>query len=44
MDPLYELTDEEKIERDIEALAQLIFDIYMDKKQRERTEIALNDE
>jgi hypothetical protein len=29
-----ELTDEEKIERDIEALALLIFDIYMDKKQR----------
>jgi len=30
-----DLTDEQKIERDIEALAQLIYDIYQDKKAQE---------
>jgi len=39
-----ELTDGEKIERDIEALAQLIFDIYIDKKQRDLLQSELSDD
>ena len=31
-----ELTQEELIERDAEALALLIYDIYQDKKQKEK--------
>lgn len=31
-----ELTQEELIERDVEALALLIYDIYKDKKRKEQ--------
>ncbi len=33
-----ELTDKEKIEQDALALAQLIYDIWKDKKQKEQSE------
>ena len=39
-----ELYDEWKIEQDIEALALFIFDIYMDKKQREQIDSAAKDD